>query len=176
MYVCAIQFPQITEKIQSGDKDAGVLKAAAQEEILSSSRVKPFTLYHASKRLTFTTALQLRACNRLKCGGWKKKPEIPQWLNMVDGCQNSRQKETDSGNITQGDKNRFQKWHKDFFFLLFFEPRQLSTCNWDTSRVNKEAMCAREYEGRDISAPCMKCMNLHEIERTLLQTPPSLWW
>lgn len=111
--------PPNNGKIQSADKDGGVSKAAtaaAQVEILSSSSIKPFTLYHASKRLTFTTALQLRACNRLKCGGWKKKTlkslSGSTWLTDVKIVV----KRKATAAISHKATNRFQKRHKDFFF------------------------------------------------------------
>lgn len=116
----------------------------------SSSRVKPFTLYHASKRLTFTTALQLRAGERLKCGGLGKKKKTllkslsgSTWLTDVKIV--GKRKAT-AASITQGDKPVSEMAQRFFFLSLFFfvGPDNYPPVTEKPAELNKEAVCVCE--------------------------------
>lgn len=137
--------PPNNRKIQSCDKE-GVSKVAAQVERLSGGssirrrRVKPFTLYHTSKRLTFTTALQLRAGKRLKCGGLggvrKKTLKSLSGSTWLTDVKIVGKRKPTAASITQGDK-QVSKMSQRFFSLSFFfrGSKQLSTCNGEASRA-----------------------------------------
>lgn len=142
MYLCAIQFPQKTEKYRVATKTPASQrrrrrrwKYSAAATLSHSRFIARQNVWHSQRLSSCVPAIVWNAE-----GAKKKKPEIPQWLNMVVGCQNSRQKESDSGNITQGDK-QVSKTAQRIFSSFIGESRQLTTCNCSASRVNKEAMC-----------------------------------